>query len=379
MIFSDELPLNAELIQEDVLLRFLASLKSKEVDDVVVRGVVSSGASNVVPERVPRPTVISTLTNTPIAVANNAWRSFSNSLSERKLLGNGLTRFTLADGGLVWLQWNWDAQWAWMVQAWSVFGACGISLDKDLSVYKLVYHSASLEGDLSYSEARQQFQQRTYLFVRSPPPDCDDGWTSSVHFWSFDEDGHSPLSDDLCHDFGLPTELELPQWFRSLSWSNDAYSRLHQYQLLRGFDPSTTDFAQFLGFDENTYRPLSNSDRFAQLNQEPPLEDGPLMLTADILTIEDPTTAHPTQLTHVLEPTTADFIRHTGVSDHAFQPVSDLNRFEHIQQESECESLASTGSKTNAASPHSAGFLSALLSPLSSTLSNDSDILAISF
>ncbi|KAK1216158.1 hypothetical protein PQX77_021211 [Marasmius sp. AFHP31] len=55
---NEELPLTAELVQEDVLLRFLAGLKSKHVDDVVVREVAYSGASTRVPERVLRPTVI---------------------------------------------------------------------------------------------------------------------------------------------------------------------------------------------------------------------------------------------------------------------------------------------------------------------------------
>ncbi|KAJ8079173.1 hypothetical protein PM082_021673 [Marasmius tenuissimus] len=373
---EEELPLTAELVKEDVLLHFLASLKSKQVDDVVVRGVVSSGAWIDVPERVLRPTVILRLTNTPIAVANNVWESMEDSLSDQKVLENGMTRFTLAGGGYLRLEWNWDADRAWMTQAWSVFSARGISLDEDLGVYKLVYPRAELSGWLSYSEARQQSQQPVYLFVRPPPLGLRGADTSSLHFWSFDEDGHSPLSEDLCHDFGLPTELGLFQDFYSYSWSNDAYSHLRQYQVLRGFDLSTTDFAQFLEFDENIYLPLSDSDRFARVNQEPSLDVGASPSIANISALENPITTHPTRLPHGLEPTTADFVRHTGVGEHVFQPANDLNQSE---QESECKPPTSTASKTTTAGAHSAGFLSALLSPLSSTLSDDSDILTISF
>ncbi|KAK1217453.1 hypothetical protein PQX77_019890 [Marasmius sp. AFHP31] len=197
---GEQLPLTAELIQEDILLRFLAGLKSKHVNDAVVRGVAYSGAWTAVPEQVLRPTVISTLTNTPIADANNTWTSHWNSLSDRKLLADGMARFTLAGRGILWLGWNWDALKAWIAQAWSVFGARGISMEEDLSVYYLTYLRTELFGNLSDSKARGQSRQPIYLFVRPLPFDLDNGDTSSVHFWSFDEDGHSPLSDNLCQD-----------------------------------------------------------------------------------------------------------------------------------------------------------------------------------
>ncbi|KAK1234263.1 hypothetical protein PQX77_002538, partial [Marasmius sp. AFHP31] len=266
-IFCGELPLTAELVQEDVLLRFWAGLKSKHVNDVVVGGVASSGALTDVPERVLRPTVISTLTNAPIAVANNAtWMSFHGTLSDQKLLADGMAKFTLAGEDYLWLGWNWDARWVWMAQAWSVFGAHGISMEEDLSVYHLVLPRTSLEGYLSYSPARRRSRQPIYLFVQPPPFNRDAGDTSSVHFWSFDEDGHSPLSHNLCLHFGLPTTFSISQISESYSWSNNAYDSLRQYQLLRGFDPSTTDVARSLGY-ENIFQPLSDSDWFAQVGK----------------------------------------------------------------------------------------------------------------
>ncbi|KAK1234471.1 hypothetical protein PQX77_002325 [Marasmius sp. AFHP31] len=292
---NEELPLTAELVQEDVLLRFLVGFKSKQIDDDVVGGVAFSHASTAVPERVLWPTVISTLTNAPIAVANNTWTSFNDSLSDQKLLADGMTRFTLAGGDELWLEWNWDALQAWMAQAWSVFDARGISLEEDLNVYRLLLPDASLIGYLSDSKARQQSQQPIYLFVQPPPFDLDDDDASSVHFWSFDEDGQSPFSHNLCLDLGLPTTFTIYQSFHSSSWSNDAYDSLSQYQILRGFDPSTTDFARSLGYDKNIYQTPSDSDRFAQVNQELRLKDGASTSTAQIPVPEYPTTAHPTR------------------------------------------------------------------------------------
>ncbi|KAK1234262.1 hypothetical protein PQX77_002537 [Marasmius sp. AFHP31] len=293
--FENQLPLTAELVREDVLLRFLAGLKSKDIDRVVINQVTSSVARTDVPERVLRPMVISTLTNAPIAVANNAWTSSNDSLSDRKLLADGMARFTLLGGGYLLLGCNWDVDKAWMLQAWGVFGVRGISMEEDLSGFNLVLPRAELFGLLSYSEARGQSRQPIYLFVRPPPFDLDNGNTSSVYFWSFNKEGHSPLSDGLCQDFGLPTTLTLTQFSQSYSWSNDAYDSLRQYQLLRGFDLSTADFTQSLEFDENSFQPLSDSDRFAQVNQEPPLVDGASMLAAHVSAPEGPITAHPNQ------------------------------------------------------------------------------------
>ncbi|KAK1219298.1 hypothetical protein PQX77_017987 [Marasmius sp. AFHP31] len=346
---SEELPLTAELVQEDVLLRFLAGLKSKHVDDVVVIGVAFSGALTDVPERVVRPTVISTLTNAPIVVANNTWTSFGDSLSDGKLLADGMARFTLAGGDSLLLEWNWDAKRAWMAQAWSVFGARGISMEDDLSVYHLLFHRASLSGRLSYSEARRQFQKPIYLFVRPLPFDLDDGRTSSVHFWSFDEDGHSPLSRNLCLDFGLPTTFGISQFSWSCSWSSDAYDSLRQYQILRGFDPSTADFAQSLGFDKNIFQPLSDSDRFAQVNQELSLMDGASTSAAQISALEDPTATHPAQKSseHMTSST-----RQTSLSTHSVAETA-------VKYDTEPESTASLSAETEGPSNHWAkpGFL----------------------
>ena len=81
-----------DLLKEEVLMRYLASFKSKEIDrgllDVLARG----DAKEKVPEWVCQPTVICKSTNTPIAVANNAWQSLWGPLVEREVLGNGWIR-----------------------------------------------------------------------------------------------------------------------------------------------------------------------------------------------------------------------------------------------------------------------------------------------
>ena len=90
----EELPSTVDLLQEGVYLRFLASQKSKEVDRGIVSAIDWSHVWEEVFERCDRPTVFSTLTQTPIAVANNIWEELNpyGNLLEGTLLENGLTR-----------------------------------------------------------------------------------------------------------------------------------------------------------------------------------------------------------------------------------------------------------------------------------------------
>ncbi|KAJ8083092.1 hypothetical protein PM082_008958 [Marasmius tenuissimus] len=285
-----DLPPTAELVKEDVLLRFLASLKSKEVDHAVVTGILHSGARIEALEQVSQPTVISMATNTPISISDNVWSQVNVwnqafGLSDLKLLRDGLTRLTLADEFFLLLGWNWHASKAWLWQASSVFHACGIS-SEDLSMYKLVFTSAVLKGNLSYSTAqrKQRSQQLIYLFVCPPLPDLREGYASPVHYWSFDKHGQLPLSQDVCNKLGLPVKLDFNITRESSAWSNKVYKNLHQYQVLRGFDPSTTaDFASLLSYD-NIFRPLDDSDRF-ELAQPDPLPNSksrPLTQTSEV-------------------------------------------------------------------------------------------------
>ncbi|KAJ8089540.1 hypothetical protein PM082_014796 [Marasmius tenuissimus] len=258
------LPSTSNLIQEETFLQFLASLKSKEADDAFVRSIGDGYDDKGVPELVDRPTVFSDLTKTPIAVANNVWGSLEDNLVEWTYLENGWTRFRLDGDEWLALEWNWGVEEAWLSQAWSVFHARGVSLEDDREGFKLVYRRAWLYGNIdpSPSKCRQQRQHPVFLFVYPPPPDLFGGNTSSLHHWSFYEDGHSQLSPETCCNLGLPVDVRFRNWdSKSYSWSTDHYKTLHHYQLLRGFDPTTTDFARHLGY-HHVFQPQNDDDRF---------------------------------------------------------------------------------------------------------------------
>ncbi|KAJ8088730.1 hypothetical protein PM082_013973 [Marasmius tenuissimus] len=232
--------------------------------------------------------VFSTLSNTPIAIARLRWHLCEydfKTLSEQTLLGNGLVRFRLGDGEGVGLEMGLETgefleeKEVWLLQAWSIFHALGITLEDNLEAITLVTSFASLKGSLSSSQVQRQrrLQQPIYLFVHPLPANLPliplnghqqiDGQTPSLHFWSFREDGNSPLSPQICHSLGLPTVLHLHYSTASELWTNDTYKIIRQYQALRGFDPTTTAFAQHLRY-LIIHQPIRDLARFKEINEE---------------------------------------------------------------------------------------------------------------
>ncbi|KAK1221650.1 hypothetical protein PQX77_015542 [Marasmius sp. AFHP31] len=266
-----DLPPTAELLQEEVLVRFLGCQKSREADDALMNIMVYVGNIERVPERVDRPTIFLALTKTPIAVANNVWKGKWDNLAEQTCLENGWTRFRLDGDRWLSLHLNKDIERAWLPQASSVFHARGVSLDNDLEDFHLVYFEALLGSyiDDSPSKCQLRQQQPIFLFVYPLPPNLPYGETSSLHHWSFQEDGHSHISPESCRNLGLPVKLGYirSRACHSYSWSNNCYKSLHQYQVARGFDPTTADFAKHLGYG-HIFQPLGDSDRFDDVQKD---------------------------------------------------------------------------------------------------------------
>ncbi|KAJ8085687.1 hypothetical protein PM082_004505 [Marasmius tenuissimus] len=272
------LPSTPDLLQEDVLLRYLASLKSKDIDRKLTISLSRGCQVGASPDQVHMPTVISTLSNAPIATSNIAtqvWDNQTDILTEQDASEHGLTRFTLSrepsDGHALWLMTDEDVCAAWLSQAASVFRGRGTSSDVDLSMHKLVLPRAGLDlkGYLSDSEAEaeRRSKQPLYFFVRSPPPGLPSRETSSLHYWSKHEDSlKARLSFDECRNLGLPTTLGLENnGTNSFSWPTEIYQLLYQYQLLRGFEPKTTDFARHLGYSKCIFEVVNDSDRFQEV------------------------------------------------------------------------------------------------------------------
>ncbi|KAL0568357.1 hypothetical protein V5O48_013632 [Marasmius crinis-equi] len=267
----ENLPCSAKFLQDSNSLPFLASRKAKSVDREVVDVIAwewSWGDSKV---EVHQPTIFSASTNATVAVSGGLWKSYSSCLGEREVVENGATRLMLKDEGeLLSVQIDrLEERRVWMSQALSIFHACGISLNDNLSQFELIIPDLWLEGHLSDSETKCQRRRKKhiYLFVHplSPSTPTEDCKTSSLHYWSFDPTGQHPLPAEMCEDLGLPIELSFEVYspYR-YCWTNEAYKLMHQYQVARGFNPKTTDFARHLGFP--VYQVHRDSDRFEDLS-----------------------------------------------------------------------------------------------------------------
>ncbi|KAL0564454.1 hypothetical protein V5O48_017593 [Marasmius crinis-equi] len=232
---SEKFPLDAELLQEDVMVRYLAS---KKLDRQAVLGfALLEEASQI---RVARPTIISTRTNTILAVGSGGrWKSWERSLGEMKEMPDGATRFILLTTRRQDLRLEkehaFEVVFGWAAQVLNVFHAHGVPLEGDLREYKLIV-PPYLEGTLSQSKAKRRRRRHCppiYLFF---PP------FSATTFWSFDHNGQNPIPDSFCTYLGLP--IKLSATCNKFSWETPTYRHLRDYQIARGFDPTTTDFAR---------------------------------------------------------------------------------------------------------------------------------------
>ncbi|KAL0565328.1 hypothetical protein V5O48_016696 [Marasmius crinis-equi] len=213
--------------------------------------------------------------NKTVAVGGGMWESLRTCVGEREVMDSGQTRFTLKDqGDYLDLRLHQQEAWlAWLVQAPGVFHALRVLLDNDLTDYHLITPEIRLNGYLSRSEDTRQRRQKqpVYLFVCPPSPDTafESCTTQSLHWWSCHPSGEPSLSEDVCEQLGLPVELSL--WvgrFREFSWQSEQYKALHHYQLARGFNPDTLDFARYLGYP--IYQVLRGSGRFEEMVEEVP-------------------------------------------------------------------------------------------------------------
>ncbi|KAK1226113.1 hypothetical protein PQX77_010918 [Marasmius sp. AFHP31] len=258
LAFKD-LPPSAELLQEAVLVRFLAS---QEADEVFMTAMNEAGFLENVLGQVNQPTILSDLTKTPIAFTNNIWESRWDYLTERTCLENGLTRFRLNGDGWLMLWLNWNTENAWLSQASSIFYAQEILLNNDLIDLSLIYRKGLLGVKLDQSPSKCQLRQRLpiFLFIHLPTANLCHGFTSSLHHWSFQEDGYLQIPPKLCWDLGLPVKLHYyDEGCCSYSLPTDSYKSLHQYQVARGFNPATANFAQHLGYGNYEFQPFNGS------------------------------------------------------------------------------------------------------------------------
>ncbi|KAF9256225.1 hypothetical protein L218DRAFT_837485, partial [Marasmius fiardii PR-910] len=66
--------------------------------------------------------------------------------------------------------------------------------------------------------------------------------------WSHDPFGQDLLLPDTCKYLGLPITLSVTLDYYQYFWPTKVYKALHNHQVAKGFNPTTTNFAQSFGY-----------------------------------------------------------------------------------------------------------------------------------
>ncbi|KAG7097642.1 hypothetical protein E1B28_004974 [Marasmius oreades] len=135
-------------------------------------------------------------------------------------------------------------------------------------VVPVVYLSGSIENS-SIKHQRRSEDPPIYLFLHplSSFPLLEEDSVLPIHTWSHDENGETPIPHHHCEYLGLPTKLNVSESSsRAYRWPSETYKIIHKWQVARGFDPTTADFARYLEYP--IYEVLSESEagRFEELN-----------------------------------------------------------------------------------------------------------------
>ncbi|KAK1231790.1 hypothetical protein PQX77_005082 [Marasmius sp. AFHP31] len=253
---DENYPMGCEFLEEDVSLRFFAGCRSRDLDRAIVEGLSFPPHRKEINVPMDDANILTSTKRIIPIVSRYSLLSGTNCFYERQVLGDGATRLTLKGATEkidLWITWEEEVA-PWLAQASSIEDARGSLLGDDLTQYNVLVPCLELTGSLSQAEPeaarRREHPRPIYLFIRlvSPyPSHLSSGPNTSLHFWSFDETGQIPLSAGVCHCFGLPVELMLSGHHTYYTYSNETYQLVRQYQLARGFDLGTADFAKYLG------------------------------------------------------------------------------------------------------------------------------------
>ncbi|KAF9260546.1 hypothetical protein L218DRAFT_574350 [Marasmius fiardii PR-910] len=273
---DESLPSCTQFLRDDVYLRYLSRFPlDRQFDRAVLNVHRLRSSSEDLYATTNQPHVLSGVTGSIIAVGGRIWEATGKCLNTQVQMPDGTMRFHLKDHKDRMFQLyssRSEDECAWLSQASSVFDKLGISLDENLSNYQLITPVFWLQGWMMNSAIKRQRRLQgspIYLFIPPIPlsPPLVSGTTVSVHIWSFDETGQAPISNESCEYLGLPVQLWL-QVFQSSyqpSWPKETYQAIHKWQIARGFDPSSTNFARFLGYP--VYHAQLDARRFEELDE----------------------------------------------------------------------------------------------------------------
>uniref|UniRef100_A0A0W0FFR5 Uncharacterized protein n=1 Tax=Moniliophthora roreri TaxID=221103 RepID=A0A0W0FFR5_MONRR len=194
------------------------------------------------------------------------WWKMHGLVDETELDG-GLTRFKLdpVQGRRVYLGAYVDFERGWLSQSSRVFDALDVTEGKEnfFAVCPPDLFLRSTQRPRTFStlhNAEHPIEETLptpiYLFVHSLPTTLSElvSWLERpCYFWSFDKTGQSRLSEEERERWGLPVLVPDTGVFNQVwlySCPTHIYDALQDWQKARDFDPTTSDWAQSMGYLE---------------------------------------------------------------------------------------------------------------------------------
>ncbi|ESK89794.1 hypothetical protein Moror_16807 [Moniliophthora roreri MCA 2997] len=188
-----------------------------------------------------------------------AWTTDCTGFLDRTIAAGGLTRFTFDPE--IFKEANRSRSFvygppsllvsSWLSQANSVFSGQDEVLGESCFMVGASLElrvSRELESGLAVSTP--ETPSAVYLFIRPPPERLSDlnSWTNDqIYFWSLDENGENRIQEVVCKRLRLPVLNLYTTKLNLRSWPKYVYDAVQAWQVTRGFDPTTTDFACSLG------------------------------------------------------------------------------------------------------------------------------------
>ncbi|KAK7060774.1 hypothetical protein VNI00_000506 [Paramarasmius palmivorus] len=140
---------------------------------------------------------------------------------------------------------------AWLSQAYAVF-----NVHRDIDEESCFMIDAIVILELRRRQCRPHSSEFTsngvlYLFIKSLPSWLSgfERWLNDhISFWSVEEDGSNQIAEMDCQYIGLPKVTPVDAAYSLTSWPKYSYEAIRRWQVARGFEPTTVDFARSCGY-----------------------------------------------------------------------------------------------------------------------------------
>ncbi|ESK82434.1 hypothetical protein Moror_8580 [Moniliophthora roreri MCA 2997] len=219
--------------------------------------------------------------------APGLWKWNVNGLVEETQVDGGLTRFKLVgqEGEVcLYASFSYQTFWeGWLSQSSHVFDFLKTTGHQEsfsvihppwIMLHSIQHEYEAYDGLLAFFDLCDvEETQPIYLFFYPLPMSISEliSWMDGhTHFWSFDENGQSRIPEKEWKQWDIPVFTPCSGNDTILrSWPTHIYTALCNWQIARGFNSSTADWAQELGIPKFEIVGEMNNNQLKEIPEQP--------------------------------------------------------------------------------------------------------------